>query len=210
MKSEYDFSNAEQAKSLSNNPSVVPRAHARASTSGSHPRLNSIPWKAILAVTSLALIAYWALPDLDQKLRRDLDILASGRSLAETQLIGGVDLVCIDQGAFRHEFLAESTKLGGLFTRSFEKCGIENSCCIETSDLGGVVGLVKDGEIRCVEIESYDLYLKPEEAFCVKPERLAVSRKVAVDGERVLGRPWVGRASRTSFNVGRKPEERLR
>jgi len=170
-----------------------------------------IRWRTIslAASASLALLAYCVLtPGLDQKLRRDLDPLASGRSLAETQLIGGVEWVCIDQGAFRHEFLAESTRLGGAFTRSFEKCGIENSCCIETSDVGGVVGLVKDGEIRCVEAESYDVYLKPAGAFCVKPERLSVSRKVAVDGERVLGRPWVGRAGRTSFEVSKESGER--
>ncbi|MGJ5178877.1 hypothetical protein ACQR16_13710 [Bradyrhizobium oligotrophicum] len=161
----------------------------------------------MLVVISLALVAYCAMPDLDDKLRRDLEALASGRSLAETQIIGGADWVCIDQGAFRREFLAESNRLGGTFTRSLEKCGIENSCCIETSDLPGVVGLVNDGEIRCVEAKSYDLYLKPEEAFCVKPERLAVSRKVAVDGEHVLGRPWVGRASRTSFEVSKRSGE---
>jgi hypothetical protein len=164
----------------------------------------------VLATTSLGLIAYWALPDLDQELRRDLDALASGRSLAETQIIGGADWVCIDHGAFRHEFLAESNKLGGAFTQSFERCGIENSCCIDRSDLAGVIGLVKDGEIRCVETESYDLYVKPEGAFCAQPETLVVSRKVAIDGERLLGRPWVGRASRTSFEVGRKPEKRPR
>ncbi|MGY3453116.1 hypothetical protein [Bradyrhizobium sp. USDA 4353] len=174
--------------------------------------LKPIRWVTIaaLAGSSFGLFAYCATPDLDQKLRRDLDALASGRSLAETQLIGGADWVCIDRSAFRREFLAESVRLGGAFTRSLERCGVDNSCCIDRSDLGGVVGLVKDGEIRCVETESYDLYVRPEQAFCVKPDRLAVSRKVAVDGEHVLGRPWVGRASRTSFDVGSKVDDRQR
>ncbi|GLH75816.1 hypothetical protein SSBR45G_07240 [Bradyrhizobium sp. SSBR45G] len=164
----------------------------------------------MLVVISQGLVAYCAMPDLDDKLRRDLEVLASGRSLAETQIIGGADWVCIDQGAFRREFLAESNRLGGLFTRSLEKCGVENSCCIDRSDLGAVVGLVKDGGIRCVETGSYDLYLKPEAAFCVKPGGLAVAKKIATDGERPLGRPWVGRASRTSFEVGKRSDDPLR
>jgi len=100
-----------------------------------------------------------------------------------------------------------SKRLGNVFTQSLERCGIENSCCGDGSHFGGAIGLVRSGEIRCVEIDSFDFYLKFESPFCAKPERLAVSSKITVPGERPLGRQWVARAGRASFEVSEKSGE---
>jgi len=159
---------------------------------------------AAVAVLSAALVtcAFW--PSLEGKLRRDLELMMSGRAANETEVIGGSEWICFDGGRAYDEFLSESKRLGDPFTRSLRQCGVESSCCNLASDTGGVIGLVKGGGIRCVEIDAFDVYLKADGSFCGKPERLAVSRKIVGSGERPLGRPWVARSGRTSFDVGEK------
>jgi hypothetical protein len=109
-----------------------------------------------------------------------------------------------DHFLYRREFLSESKRLGDAFTQSLEGCGIENSCCGADSHFSGAIGLVKSGKIRCVEVDSFDFYLKLDRPFCAKPERLMVSSKIAVPGEQPSGRQWVARAGRTSFEVWEK------
>src|SRR5437868_9752660 len=154
---------------------------------------------AVLA--SIGACSLW--PNLDHKLSRDLELMASGRDAKETGVIGRADWICFnqanDQLIFRREFLSESKRLGDAFTQSLEGCGIENSCCGQGSHFGGAIGVVKRGQISCVEVDSFDFYLKLNEPFCAKPERLAVASKIPVPGEQPLGRQWVARAGRTSF-----------
>jgi len=160
----------------------------------------------VAVLGSIAACSLW--PSLDHKLRRDFELMASGRDANETEAVGRADWICFnqanDQFLYRREFLSESKRLGDAFTQSLEVCGIENSCCGEGSHFGGAIGLVKGGEIRCVEIDSFDFYLKLERPFCAKPERLAVLSKIAIPGEHPLGRQWVARAGRTSFEVWEK------
>ena len=73
--------------------------------------------------------------------------------------------------------------------------------------VGGAIGLVDGGDIRCVEVDSFDFYLKADRPFCVKPERLSVSKKIVVPGERPLARQWVATPGRTSFEVGEKSDD---
>jgi hypothetical protein len=151
---------------------------------------------------SMGLLATWARwPSLDGDLRRDLELMMSGREAQETKVVGTVDRICFDGGGAERDFLAESRRFGDAFTRSLENCGVENSCCNYPSDVIGFIGLVKDGQIRCVAIDSFDFYLKSGSPFCVKPDRLAVSPKVVVLGEGPAGRPWVARSGRKSFEV---------
>ena len=159
---------------------------------------------AAVAVLSAALVtcAFW--PSLEGKLRRDLELMMLGRAAGETEVIGGSEWICFDGGRAYDEFLSESKRLGDPFTPSLQQGGIENSCRNLVSDAVGVIGLVKGGQIRCVEIDAFDVYLKSDRAFCAKPERLAVLRKIVVPGERPLGRPWIARSGRTSFEVGEK------
>ena len=155
-----------------------------------------------LSVISIAIWSVW--PSLEGQLRGDLELMTSGREAAETKVIGTVDQICFDGGGAERDFLAESKGQGDSFTTSLAQCGTGNSCCNLASDLGGVVGLVKDEQIRCVVIDSFDFYLKYDRPFCVKPNKLAVSRKTVVPGEQPPGRPWVARAGRTSFEVGER------
>jgi hypothetical protein len=157
---------------------------------------------AVIAL-SMGLLATWALwPSLEGELRRDLELMMSGHDARETKFIATFEQICFDGGGAERDFLSESRRLGDAFTRSLEQCGIENSCCNYPSDIGGFIGLVKEGQIRCVSIDSFDFYLKPGRPFCVNPERLTVSRKIVVPGEQPAGRPWVARSGRTSFVVG--------
>jgi hypothetical protein len=148
---------------------------------------------------------------LDDKLRRDLELMVSGHDAKETETVGRADWICFNQTDnqlfYRHEFLSESKRLGDAFTQSLEGCGIENSCCGGDSHFSGAIGLVKSGKIRCVEIDSFEFYLKLNRPFCAKPERLAVSNKIIVPGEQPLGRQWVARAGRTSFDVWEKSDQ---
>jgi hypothetical protein len=75
------------------------------------------------------------------------------------------------------------------------------------SHFSGAIGLVKGGKIRCVEIDSFEFYLKLNRPFCAKPEKLAVSSKISVPGERPLGRQWVARAGRAASEVWEKSGE---
>ncbi len=163
----------------------------------------------VAVLGSIGACSLW--PGLERKLRRDLELMASGGDAKETEAVGTADWICFnqanDQFLYRREFLSESKRLGDAFTRSLEGCGIENSCCGEGSHFGGAIGLVKSGKIRCVEVDSFDFYLKLNRPFCAKPERLAVSRKIPVPGEQPLGRQWVARAGRTAFEVWEKPDE---
>jgi hypothetical protein len=172
----------------------------------------------VSAATALAFAIFWAIggreffwPSFDSKLRRDLELMVSGRDASATKVIGRADWICFNQTNhqlfYRQEFLAESKRLGDAFTESLQECGIENSCCGFDSDFGGAIGLVERGRIRCVEIESFDFYLKSNRPFCVKPERLAVSTKLVIPGERPLGRQWAATPGRTSFEVGEKSDE---
>jgi hypothetical protein len=160
----------------------------------------------VAVLGSIAACSLW--PSLDHKLRRDFELMASGRDAKETAAVGRADWICFNQTNnqlfYRREFLSESKRLGDAFTQSLDRCGVENSCCGGDSHFGGAIGLVKGGEIRCVEIDSFDFYLKLERPFCAKPERLAVSSKIAIPGEQPLGRQWVARAGRTSFEVWEK------
>ncbi|WP_156042141.1 hypothetical protein [Bradyrhizobium sp. URHD0069] len=150
-------------------------------------------------------------PSLDDKLRRDFELMVLGRDSKATEAVGRADCICFNQTnhqlAYRSEFLSESKRLGDVFTQSLEGCGIENSCCGAGSHFSGAIGLVKSGKIRCIEIDGFDFYLKLNRPFCAKPERLVVSSKISVPGERPLGRQWVARAGRTSFEVWEKTGE---
>jgi hypothetical protein len=179
------------------------------------PRLR---W-GVFAAIALAFAIFLAIggreffwPSLDSKLRRDLELLVSGRDASATKVIGRADWICFnqanDQLFYRQEFLTESKRLGDAFTESLQECGIENSCCdSRSSHFSGAIGVVERGRIRCVEIYGFDFYLKANRPFCVKPGRLAVSTKVVIPGERPLGRQWAATPGRTSFEVGEKSDE---
>ena len=163
-------------------------------------------WSAFTAVAlSMVSIATWALwPNLEDKLGRDLELMMSGRGAGETKVVGTFEQICFDGGGAERDFLSESRRLGDPFTQSLEQCGVENSCCNYPSDISGFIGLVKEGQIRCVVVYSFDFYLKSGRPFCVKPERLSVSRRIVIPGEQPPGRPWVSRSGRRSFEVGEK------
>jgi hypothetical protein len=158
---------------------------------------------------SIGACSLW--PSLERTLRRDLELMSSGSDAKETGVIGRADWICFNQTNhqlfYRKEFLAESKRLGDACTQSLEQCGVENSCCGGDSHFTGAIGLVKRGQMRCVEVDDFDFYLKLDKPFCARPERLAVASKIPIPGEQPLGRQWVARAGRTSFEVWEKTGE---
>ena len=163
----------------------------------------------VAVLGSIGACSLW--PSLERNLRSDFALMASGRDAKVTETVGSADWICFNQTNnqlfYRREFLSESKRLGDAFTQSLEGCGIENSCCGTNSHFSGAIGLVKSGKIRCIEIDSFEFYLKTNRPFCAKPERLMVSNKISILGEQPLGRQWVARAGRTSFEVGEKSGE---
>jgi hypothetical protein len=159
------------------------------------PRLSSA-----LLLTLITVAAFFLWPTVQRKLLGDLQMMSSGQDAAATEVIGSTDWICFDRGRYQEEFMSESRRLGEPFTRSLEQCGVDHSCCNSDSNIGGVIGLVKDGQIRCVENVDFDVYPKLG-PVCVKPTDVIISRKNVASGTEVPGRPWVTRASRATFEI---------
>jgi hypothetical protein len=162
----------------------------------------------MLAVTTLSAIAFvgnamFGFSTLDLKIFHELEAIRLGANARNTELTGKLDYICFntDNRAVQTEFREESIRLQNSFSQSIDSCGIEGSCCKLVSDVVGFVGIVKDGQIRCVAIDSFDFYPRGDRPFCARPEKLRVQEKKVSLGASVPGRPGVVTAGRSSFEV---------
>lgn len=78
------------------------------------------------------------------------------------------DLVCF---GFRQQDFADLKVL------RYGECGQANSCCNIDSDGGVVIGLVKDGEVRCVQRNPFLSVLRDDRSFCTRPDTLMIEKR---------------------------------
>jgi hypothetical protein len=117
----------------------------------------------------------------------------------------GYDYVCFsfDVGQPWREFAeAAASKSIPIVT-----CGVGNSCCSVGSDLGGIVGLVKDGAIQCVELKGTIVLPEPHRPICARPSELVVKREtLAEPRQRIPGRAGTPQPGKPYYKVMERPQ----
>jgi hypothetical protein len=174
----------------------------------------AVVFGAVLVITvgaiTLVLNAMLEYGTLERKLFHELEAIRLGADARKTELTGRLDYICfnIDNRVLRTEFREESSRLHDSFSQSLDSCGIDGSCCSLGSDTNGVIGIVKDANIRCVATFGFDFYPRGNRSFCARPEKLRVQEKKVTPGERVIaGRRGVVTADFPSFEVWGESDE---
>jgi hypothetical protein len=161
-------------------------------------------WRAIIfAVIGSGFVgaALYGCAGNESRIVAELDRLSQGGEPGPT--FGRYDYVCVsfDVGRPWLEFAdAAASKSIPIAT-----CGVANSCCSVGSDLGGVIGLIKDGAIHCTELKDTVVLPEATRAICAKPSDLIVKRETIVDaGQPIPGRSALSRPRETYYKVMEK------
>ena len=72
------------------------------------------------------------------------------------------------------------------------------------SDAGGVVGLLRGNEIKCVRTERFTYLLESDYALCAKPSDLKIVRRTFTSRVNPPGRSWLSQPGQEYFEVGQK------
>jgi hypothetical protein len=160
-----------------------------------------IGMRAVVATVCLVATASVTLAaDVEDRLLADI-ARATGRG-AQLDFISGFDFLCfaVNATAAKQEFLPLSQRLSSQLARSVADCGTKKSCCNVSSNAAGVVGLVKNDQISCIEINKFDYWPKDNEPICLKPSQLVTTAVTRPFAEIRPGRPRY-RAGRPSFEI---------
>jgi hypothetical protein len=115
---------------------------------------------------------YWY--DHERRLLADIEAMSkSGRVGNYTR---SFDYVCFSPGAnsIPEEF-GEALKSSGLdLYTPLNTCGIRGTCCNLDSNYSAV-GLIKNGEVRCLEIRRFSFIPSDDHTLCVRPSELQVT-----------------------------------
>ena len=156
----------------------------------------------VVASTLLAIIGSCARAD------EEADILAGLESVVQSGkpsgLLAGADAICFNfNNARMREELIEATDRENLGVRaSLDACGVRRTCCGLNSDISGVVAIVKDQQIRCVEVDRFAFLLERNRAACIKPSNLKVTRKMFATRVNPPGRQWFSKPGAYYFEIG--------
>lgn len=143
---------------------------------------------------------YW----YDHERRLLADIEAMSKSGRVGNFARSFDYVCFSQNtnsipeAFGEAL--KSSKLDLYINISWHTCGIRGTCCNLDSNYSAV-GLIKDGEIRCLEISRFRFLPDDGRTFCARPSELQVTLET-YEGPRMEGPPWIGRGTQF-YRIGR-------
>src|SRR5262249_1488097 len=143
----------------------------------------------IAALCLGAVIAIRAFADsVEDKILNDLQENSEGRP--SQNYIRTFDLICFTQHSdlVKQNFLREDERLGANFSESLKACGIDRSCCNLSSDTE-IVGLIKNGQIRCVEASKFDYWLENNSPRCMAPDRIRVQHLSQETGARMSAPP---------------------
>lgn len=157
----------------------------------------------ILALLGAVLVG-WALYGCDRSQQRivaELDRISQGGEPG--QYFAAFDYICISANPVLSwvEFAKVAANKSIPVGKSLE-CTIWSSCCNLSSESGGVVGLIKNGAIRCVEMRGTAVLSEAKHSICAKPSELIVSRETITDpGQRIPGPPWTPRPGETYYKV---------
>ena len=111
-------------------------------------------------------------------------------------------LICFNSnnGSERTDFAKAARAAGSDVDDSLRQCGADKSCCGLNSDVAGIVGLVRDNEIRCVTAR-FVYVLQSRREACIPPNRLRVQRMTFKEHFRLPGRPWIGNPGNSFYQV---------
>ena len=157
----------------------------------------------ILALLGAVLVG-WALYGCDRSEERivaELDRISQGGEPG--QYFAAFDYICIsiNPGLSSVEFAQVAASKSIPVGKSLE-CTIWSSCCNLSSESGGVVGLVKNGAIRCVELRGTAVLSEAKRSICTKPSALIVNRETITEpGQLIPGRSWTPRPGETYYKV---------
>jgi hypothetical protein len=128
----------------------------------------------IVAGCTLGIIGFLYWYDHERRLLADIEEMSkSGRVGNYTR---SFDYVCFSPSAssIPQEF-GEALKSSGLdLYTPLNTCGIRRTCCDQDSNYS-VVGLIKDGEIRCLEIRRFSFIPGDDRTLCARPSELQVT-----------------------------------
>jgi hypothetical protein len=167
--------------------------------------MNRREWsRIIIAVGAVAAgilgYAYWW--NDENKLQADIEAMSkSGRVGNYTR---SFDYLCFSPSTTRYEQeFYEALKLSGQdISRSLNACGVRGTCCDMDSN-SSPVGLIKNGEIRCLEIR-FPFIPEDDRAFCARPSELQVTLETFEAPELFSGRPWSGKPGVQFYRIRRK------
>jgi hypothetical protein len=146
---------------------------------------------SIIAVSLLsALVGIRALEDsLEDKLYHDLKLSSEGKP--DKTYVNGFDLICftLNNSSAKEELLRENRRLGANFSASLEACGVNRSCCNLWTQASGIVGLVKNNQVLCVEIYKFDYWNDKDAPRCMQPKNLRFEKQTSSPSRNLAGRP---------------------
>jgi hypothetical protein len=165
------------------------------------------PSKMRLRTTIIAFVGFVlaALPafaaSLEDEIFEDLKERSEGKP--SQKYIGAFDLICFTliNSSAREELLQEGRRVGSNFSHSLDSCGVNRSCCNLWTQASGVIGVVKNDQIRCVEIHKFDYWLEKNAPRCLKPSNLRVQKQTSPPAEEIPGRPRF-RPGRPAYRIG--------
>jgi hypothetical protein len=139
--------------------------------------------------------------DEESKLITDLDRMASAGGTGE--YISKFDFICFnyDNRGFRAEFEQAAAKKGIDISESLRSCGHQQSCCAQHSDVGGIIGLIESGIIRCVDISGAPFLVDGDSGLCAKPSELRVQREIFTRRFHPPGSPWSANPGQTYYKI---------
>jgi hypothetical protein len=135
----------------------------------------SVLWGILVALPAAILgYVYWW--DDEGRLKADIEAMSkSGRVGNYTR---SFDYVCFSPGPpVDARVFGEALKSSGLdvyLYNSLNACGIRGTCCNLGSN-DSAVGLIKDGEIRCLEIRRFSFIPGDDHTLCARPSELQVT-----------------------------------
>jgi hypothetical protein len=170
-------------------------------------RFSRRTWRRLIVAVLGAGFIGWALFGCNRNEERivaELDRLSQGAE--PTPYLAAFDYICIsgDPVGSRWEF-AEVAARKSLPMRT--ACSIWNSsCCNLPSELGGVVGLVEAGALRCVQLRRTAVVPEPWRSFCAKPSELVVKRETVTQPGQGVPASWIPRVGENYYRVGEKSQ----
>jgi len=150
----------------------------------------SVLWGILVALAAgILAYAYWW--NDESKLKADIEAMSkSGRVGNYTR---SFDYVCFSPSAnsIPEEF-GEALKSSGLdLYTPLNACGIRGTCCNLDSNYSAV-GLIENGEIRCLEIRQFLFIPDDGRTFCARPSELQISLET-YEAEGRSSPPFIGR-----------------
>lgn len=146
----------------------------------------------VALVAGILAYAYWW--NDESKLKADIEAMSKSGRVGN--YMRSFDYVCFSPNTnYVPEAFGEALKSSGLDPYiSLNACGIRGTCCNMDSNYSAV-GLIKDGEIRCLEIRQFLFIPDDDRTFCARPSELQVSLETFEAPEGRSSPPFISRGT---------------